>query len=390
MPAADTAMAPASAVSKMVRRLSFKRRPSSDTVAAGVAREKHSAAESAEPSSSSGRRDAVEAHATPSTDLAMSLQVVASETVGPEQVGRHQPVPQGALSKMVRSLSFSRQKSSGGVVAARDANAENEPSATLPSCAGQGAPAIVVDAHAASPGGEQAGVALLPDDQFPDVAAHQKVVWQLEIPRAWRPGGHLRVRLPSQLELLLLPPSGARSGQTLYFAVPLAETVARVDGNHDYRPSAAKVMARKLSFGRSRKASSEQSSFREVDLYKETKGALLGVHVAEVAPGHERAAAGGVVVAQMSESGLAARSKKVRCGDTLHAVNGVKVTGHEQAAWLLREAVGVLQLVRRARLRPLPPATLCPPPALALCSEIRSLSRRGARACRSGGCRTVC
>ena len=53
----------------------------------------------------------------------------------------------------------------------------------------------------------------------------------------------------------------------------------------------------------------------------------------------------GVIISSISINGVAAASKKLRPGDGIHALNGVQVTGYEQACSLLREAEGVLQLV---------------------------------------------
>lgn len=61
----------------------------------------------------------------------------------------------------------------------------------------------------------------------------------------------------------------------------------------------------------------------------------------------------GIVVADIQSEGLAARSKKLKVGDMLHAINGQAVSTPQAAATLLREAKGVVQLVI-TRANPMP------------------------------------
>ena len=53
----------------------------------------------------------------------------------------------------------------------------------------------------------------------------------------------------------------------------------------------------------------------------------------------------GVVVTSLSPGGLVAKGKRVKAGDSMHAVNGVKVTSVEHATELLQQAEGIVQLV---------------------------------------------
>ena len=73
------------------------------------------------------------------------------------------------------------------------------------------------------------------------------------------------------------------------------------------------------------------------DIYKANRDDILGLTF-EVP---EDASLKGVVVANIAAGGLIARSKKLRLGDVLHAVNGQPVATPQQGASLLREAKGV-------------------------------------------------
>jgi len=77
------------------------------------------------------------------------------------------------------------------------------------------------------------------------------------------------------------------------------------------------------------------------DIYKANRDDVLGLTF-EVP---EDPSFKGVVVANIAGGGLIARSKKLRCGDVLHAVNGQPVATPQQGASLLREAKGVVQLM---------------------------------------------
>ena len=207
------------------------------------------------------------------------------------------------------------------------------------------------------------------DDQFADVEAKDKVFWQFTVPKAWREGDVVRVVLPSRLELSFLPPAGSKPSMPLAFLVPLAETLQRQSGVEKKSSGlvgGAVKLARKMSFSRQssfgRKPRKDASSdsvgsasssgagstpaapvFMEVDLFKKEQGVSLGLSLTNVGRVHPPRE--GVLLARVSPDGLVGRSKKMRPGDLLHAVNGVKVATHQQAVGLLKEATGVVQCV---------------------------------------------
>jgi len=88
---------------------------------------------------------------------------------------------------------------------------------------------------------------------------------------------------------------------------------------------------------------------KEIDLWKPNQTDVLGLTFEVPADLSFK----GVVVADIMPGGLIARSKKLRIGDVVHAVNGRPVTTPEQGASLLREAKGVVQIVAtRANAKP--------------------------------------
>ena len=88
---------------------------------------------------------------------------------------------------------------------------------------------------------------------------------------------------------------------------------------------------------------------KEIDIWKPNQDDVLGLTF-EV-PEDEKLK--GVVVANIAPGGLIARSKKLKVGDVLHAVNGMPVTTPQQGATLLRDAKGVLLiLATRAGAKP--------------------------------------
>ena len=207
------------------------------------------------------------------------------------------------------------------------------------------------------------------DDQFADIDPKDKVFWQFTVPKAWKEGDVVRVVLPSRLELSFMPPAGSKPNTPLAFLVPLAETLRREPGveKKSSLVGGAVKLARRVSFGRkgsfSRKPKKDASSdsvggasslalgsapvaapvFMDIDLFKKEQGVLLGLSLTNVGNGHPPRE--GVLVARISQDGLVGRSKKMRPGDLLHAINGVKVTTHQQAVELLKQATGVVQCV---------------------------------------------
>ncbi|KAL1519704.1 hypothetical protein AB1Y20_023214 [Prymnesium parvum] len=91
---------------------------------------------------------------------------------------------------------------------------------------------------------------------------------------------------------------------------------------------------------------------KEVDIWKEDKEAVLGMTLQ--LPVDESLQ--GVVVAEIHPGCVVARSKKLRVGDVIHAVNGQPVGSPKHCAQLLREAKGVIQLsVSRVNAKPREP-----------------------------------
>jgi len=98
---------------------------------------------------------------------------------------------------------------------------------------------------------------------------------------------------------------------------------------------------RSLSFKRSRKSTSDP--IKELDVYKKDKDDRLGLSLMM-----SDKETGAVVVACVAEGALAAK-KGIVAGDILLAVNGMKPSDHKEGSALLRESVGVVQLIIEKR-----------------------------------------
>jgi len=242
------------------------------------------------------------------------------------------------------------------------------------------------DAPAPAPAAEHRITIAAPfDDQFPDVPERDKVFWQFVVPKSFKDGDVVRVILPSKLELLFEPPPGTSPGVPLAFLVPLAETLRREVATAKKPASGTAVLAshvaegavrlarkvsfgRKSSFGRARRRREGEKEkeaapataatevpevpvFIEVDFYKKDEATQLGISLASFGRGHPPRE--GVLIAKVEPDSLVARKGKMRAGDLLHAVNGIKTTSHQQAVGLLRSAVGVIQCMI-TRAGPLP------------------------------------
>jgi len=204
-----------------------------------------------------------------------------------------------------------------------------------------------------------ADLLLLPD-QFAKVAPRDKAYWKFAIPSGWAVGVDIEVEMPSRLKLCYAPPRTAVVGQALAFAAPRSEGILIESGNNDLKGigdvvdeegllgAAVKItknIGRQLSFGRKRKPKEGGAhgapTFREVDVYK-PKGESLGISLALPADVAQRE---GVVVTQIVPGSVVAKGKRIKAGDLVHAVNGVKVTSVEHATQLLGAANGMTQLV---------------------------------------------
>ena len=192
-------------------------------------------------------------------------------------------------------------------------------------------------------------------DQFSKVELKDKTYWKFVIPPGWVEGVEVAVEMPSRLKLHWKPPAGAAVGQSCAFLAPRSEGIAIASGNDDLKgigdvveekgilgaaAAITKKVGRQLSFSRRKKPNARNSIdagegpvFREVDVYK-PKGESLGVSLAYPADASQE----GVVVTSLSPGGLVAKGKRVKAGDSVHAVNGVKVTSVEHATELLKQA----------------------------------------------------
>jgi len=83
---------------------------------------------------------------------------------------------------------------------------------------------------------------------------------------------------------------------------------------------------------------------REVTIFKGAE-AVLGMTLAKPTIDGLTTDGEGVLVVRLLPGGIIAKTKRIAPGDLILAVNGVKCRNYSQAAQLLREAQGVLQLV---------------------------------------------
>jgi len=137
-------------------------------------------------------------------------------------------------------------------------------------------------------------------------------------------------------------------GATVSVGSGLARAPSSVDeGEEDGELKERSVSTFGRAFSSFRKGKAAKP--KEIDIWKPSREDVLGL-IFEV-PEDERLK--GVVVASIRPDGLIARSRKLRVGDIIHAVNGYPVTTPDQGAGLLREAKGVIQLVAtRANAKP--------------------------------------
>jgi len=197
-------------------------------------------------------------------------------------------------------------------------------------------------------------------DQFPKVPPKDKTYFKFAVPAGWANGVEVEVEMPSRLKLHWTPPPGTAAGAPCAFLVPRSESIAIESGNDDLKRlgdvvdeegllgAAVKItknIGRHLSFDRRRRPKRESDAtgppaFKEVDVYR-PKGESLGLSLAYPAD----TKAEGVIVTSLLPGGVVAKGKRVRAGDSIHAVNGVKVTDVEQATVMLKQAEGIIQLV---------------------------------------------
>jgi len=135
---------------------------------------------------------------------------------------------------------------------------------------------------------------------------------------------------------LSILPKGSKKRLTASGPVAENEEMAQ-DESDELTTRSVSTFGRALSSFRQGKPSAP----KEIDLWKPDADAILGITF-EV-PADESLK--GVVVAQIHAGYLMARSKKLRIGDVIHAVNGRPVATPQEGATLLREATGVIQLV---------------------------------------------
>jgi len=123
---------------------------------------------------------------------------------------------------------------------------------------------------------------------------------------------------------------------------------------------AARNVVRTLSFGRARKQPAPRGTLatprnahdhglhasapREVCLFK-ADDAPIGMTLVKPALDGLSPEGEGVMVAALVPGGIAAKTKRIKSGDLLCAVNGVKVLDYKHAADLLRTAKGLVQCV---------------------------------------------
>jgi len=105
-------------------------------------------------------------------------------------------------------------------------------------------------------------------------------------------------------------------------------------------------VVRSLSFGRKNPKQQQpapRAAVVEVALYRASAAVPLGITLTTAANSAPKG--GGVLIAAIAPGSVAAKCVRVRQGDLILAVNGVKVVDCRHGAQLLREAAGVIQLV---------------------------------------------
>lgn len=124
-----------------------------------------------------------------------------------------------------------------------------------------------------------------------------------------------------------------------------SESTESASGNERVRRTSLGAIGgvRSLSFKRSRKSTSDP--IKELDVYKKDKDTRLGL---SLMMSDKETGRCDVVVACVAEGALAAK-KGILAGDILLAVNGVKPSDHKEGSALLRESVGVVQLIIEKR-----------------------------------------
>lgn len=122
----------------------------------------------------------------------------------------------------------------------------------------------------------------------------------------------------------------------------------------DATTAAARATVRTLSFGRARKQTATHRGGprdgnstipRELSLFKAGDEPIGLSLVKPVIEGLTPNGEGVAMVSAVAAGSAAARSKKIKAGDLLCAVNGVRVRDFKHASDMIREAKGVIQCV---------------------------------------------